>query len=76
MADDFAFAEVAEAAERLVGEGFLVFQKFTCGGCGARQTMDEPNRFFTSGRCEECGHVTDIVAKGCNYLVIGRLRSC
>jgi hypothetical protein len=37
-----------------------VFQKFTCAGCGNRLTIEEPNTFYTSGKCDACGHITDI----------------
>jgi hypothetical protein len=67
---DFPFEQVVKDAQRLVELGSTVFQKFSCDGCGARQTMDIPNKFFTSGQCEVCLVVTDIRAKGCNYLLI------
>ena len=68
---DFPFQECADEAERLVTKhGALVFQKFSCDKCGSRQTIAEANKFYTSGKCEECGHVTDIVKRGCNYLVM------
>lgn len=65
---DHPFNEVVKTAEGLIKKGVNTFQKFTCDGCGVRQTIDVPNVFYTSGKCEECGHVTDIRAKGCNYL--------
>ena len=46
------------------------YQKFTCESCGSRQTIDEADRFYTSGQCEECQHVTDIAKHGCNYIII------
>ena len=72
MPNDYPLQDCADAAEKLVADGCQVFQKFTCTKCGSRQTMAEPNKFFTSGACEECGAVTDIAAKGCNYVIIGR----
>jgi hypothetical protein len=36
--------------------------------CGSRQTCDEPDKFFETAACEECGHVTDIARQGCNYM--------
>jgi hypothetical protein len=50
-----------------------VFQKFTCAGCGNRLTIEEPNTFYTSGKCDACGHITDIKKDGCNFLVIAGL---
>jgi uncharacterized Zn finger protein len=56
-------------ADRLIGMGAQVFQKFTCEKCGSRQTIMTPNTFYATGQCEECGHITDIVKRGCNYMV-------
>lgn len=67
---DYPFDEVTKTAQDYIALGAQVFQKFTCAGCGARQTIDEPNRFYTSGKCQECGHVTDIRKQGCNYLLV------
>jgi hypothetical protein len=72
---DFPFEEVAERAEKLVARGGVtVFQKWTCSQCRARQTMDVPDTFYTTGQCEECGAITDIVAAGCNYMAIFTVR--
>jgi hypothetical protein len=46
-------------------------QKFTCAGCGSRQTIEEQDKFFAEGKCEECGHVTDLKRRGCNFAIIG-----
>jgi hypothetical protein len=69
---DHPFDQVIADVKELVGRRSrtVAFQKFTCQHCGARQTMANPNAFHTTGRCEECGLVTDIVANGCNYLLI------
>lgn len=67
---DFPLAEIGPEVERLASAGCQCFQKFSCEKCGSRQTIDEPNHFYTSGKCQECGHVTDITKSGCNYLVI------
>ncbi len=69
--NDYPFDQVAADAEQLINEkGAVVFQKFTCASCGARQTMAEANKFFTSGKCEECGAVTDIKSRGCNFMMV------
>jgi hypothetical protein len=72
MADtlDFPFDDCVEGATAQVRKGHTVFQKFTCRSCGARQTIDDPNQFYTHGKCEECGETTDIRVSGCNYLLI------
>jgi len=70
MALDHPFYDVAADAATKIREGFTVHQKFTCGRCGTRQSMAIPNVFFERGQCEECNHVTDIVARGCNYVAI------
>jgi hypothetical protein len=72
--NDYPFDECAKAAKELAEQGYTVHQKFTCNKCNARQTIGTPNVFFTTGHCEECGHITDIVKRGCNYLLIASMR--
>jgi predicted RNA-binding Zn-ribbon protein involved in translation (DUF1610 family) len=67
---NFPFDEAAVSASELIAAGALIFQKFTCGSCGNRLTMGEPNKFYTQGSCDQCGHVTDIRETGCNYLCV------
>lgn len=45
-------------------------QKFTCEKCGSRQTMEDMDKLYAFGKCEECGHTTDLRVAGCNYLLI------
>ena len=66
---DYPFHECAAEANKLVMQGFDVYQKYTCANCGSRQTFEEANTFHTQGRCEECGHITDIAKQGCNYML-------
>ena len=63
---------VAQAEERInaTGGNAYVQQKWTCKHCGARQTMEEKNKFFRSGKCEECRKVT-VITKCNDLLVIG-----
>lgn len=70
MYKDYQFLEVTHVAEKLVDQGCLVFQKWSCDHCGSRQTMPEPNCFYMKGICEECKKETDILKRGCNYAVI------
>lgn len=67
MISDYPLAEVAKTIEKLIENGHVIYQKFTCAVCGARLTMEEPNTLFTSGTCE-CGYTTPI--KKCNYLLV------
>jgi hypothetical protein len=67
---DHPLHECAATAAPLIESGATIHQKFTCLACGARQTIAEANQFFTRGKCEECGHITDIAVQGCNYMVI------
>lgn len=67
---DFPFQECVEAVSKLLEKGGCrVYQKFTCDGCAQRLTIEEPNMFFTQGSCDKCPAITDIEAKGCNYMV-------
>lgn len=66
----YPFHEVAKNAESKMREGWAVHQQFNCAGCGAKQTMPDANKFHHKGRCEQCGHVTNILADGCNFMAI------
>lgn len=57
---DGPLMEVATKADALIAAGGVVFQKWTCPSCGARQTMNKRNTFYMSGHCEECDTVSDI----------------
>ena len=59
---------VLQVQERLKVPGTEVYQKWTCAHCRSRQTMEEPNTFYMSGTCEECGQVSDI--HECNYMLV------
>ena len=61
--------ECVAAGAELIDKGINIHQQFNCHYCGAKQTMDQPNKFFTTGICEECGKETDIVKDGMNYMV-------
>ena len=68
---DFPLMEMAKEAEAHVANGSTVWQKWTCGHCQSRQTMEQPNKFYKSGICEECGKITDIVKCGYTLLMGG-----
>ena len=72
---DYPFYDVAETAQKMIDDGFTIHQKFTCEHCGNRLTIDEPNRFYTTGKCDKCNKITDIKRNGCNYLAISSRRS-
>jgi transcription elongation factor Elf1 len=67
---DHPIMDCIKTAAPLIESGATIHQKFTCAKCKSRQTVAEANLFFTTGKCEECGHITNIEAQGCNYLVI------
>jgi hypothetical protein len=67
MTKDYPIEECKKTAAGLP-PGSVIHQKFTCAGCGSRQTMAVPDTFFTSGVCEACGVETDIARQGCNYV--------
>lgn len=67
--NDYPIEECVATADKYIAKGMFAYQKFTCDHCGSRQTMGEPNTFFTSGTCEACGKTTDLKKKGCNYLL-------
>lgn len=59
--------ERAELA--LIGKRMDVYFKFTCEACRSRQTFELPNTLYVTGKCGECGHVTNLRRRGCGYLV-------
>lgn len=66
----YPFDEVAENTRSKMKGGATIHQQFNCCKCGVKQTIEEKNKFFTSGKCQECGHVTDIKKNGCNFMMI------
>lgn len=68
---EYADVPVDEAVRRArtwQENGAVIFFKFTCEKCGSRQTFDTPNTLYAKGKCEECGHVTEI--KSCGFLAV------
>jgi hypothetical protein len=50
------YTKILDDMGTLIKGGTKVYVKFTCHNCGARQTIDEANKFFAHGNgCEECG---------------------
>lgn len=69
---DYPVEEVLKNIERLAAEGALCYVKWTCQGCGARCTANEPNTFHKGGyRHEECGYLT--IPNGINFLLVWKI---
>ena len=70
--NDYSLEKCAEGAREVTTRGGVVFQKWTCDGCGDRVTASTPNKFTTLGRHDEptCGCVTDLRLRGCNYMAV------
>jgi hypothetical protein len=66
--NDYHILDVANQCDEIIAKGGTIYQKWTCINCNSRQTMEEPNKLFTSGRCEECKFVSPI--ERCNFLAI------
>lgn len=60
---------LAQHVDAIKAGRMMFWQKFTCDNCWARITVDEPNKLFVLGHCQQCGHVTDLQKTGCNYRV-------
>ena len=69
-ANDHPFDQVVQNANAQIAKGAVIFQKFTCAGCGNRLTMETPNTFYFEGQCDKCGVVTDLRKTGCNFMMI------
>jgi hypothetical protein len=65
---------LAQADSLLANPNTDVYQQFQCGTCGMKQTMDVPNTFYTTGKCEVCGGITDLKANWCNFMTVSKLR--
>jgi hypothetical protein len=68
------FWEVAKKAHELMLQGATVYEQFNCAACGIKQTIETPNVWYKTGRCEECGHITNIEKDGCNMMVHLRVK--
>lgn len=73
MALDQPFDEVVEKGTKLIMAGHSLHQKFTCGRCLSRVTVERPNFFFQKGKCEACDYETDLVARGCGFALMVRV---
>ena len=45
----------------------VVYFKYTCHACNTRMTLEEPNKLYERGECNNCGHVQDIEEGGYLY---------
>lgn len=68
--NDYPLAVIADSMTKQIARGAECYQKWTCGNCGERVTGSTPNKLFTQGLHEDCGYVTDLEQKGCNFLFI------
>jgi hypothetical protein len=66
----YPFDEVSDQAEEQALKGATIYQQFICAACGVKQTMEDKNIFYASGKCEECGSITDIRKNGCNFMAV------
>lgn len=67
---DGPFYFIAQEMEEQIALGATTFQKFSCLSCNARQTMPVPNVLYKTGKCQECGFITDIEATGCGFMLV------
>lgn len=70
---DFPWVDAIKEANKMILQGYIIYQKFTCANCKARQVIDEPNRFYENATCEECKHETSIKTHGCNFMLVATL---
>lgn len=68
--NDYPLDDLAITMQDAIYKGGRAYLKFTCIACGSRQTIDEANKLYTTGRCEECHAITDIQKRGGNLLII------
>jgi hypothetical protein len=68
---DITLVEAIMMTDELARKGCKVYQKFTCSLCGSRQTIDLPNVFYKTCKCELCGSITNVEKQGCGIAVVG-----
>lgn len=68
--EDFPFAEVEASCRTAIARGCFIIQKWTCAGCAQRITGGTVNFFCREGHCQHCNTVTDLVARGCNFVLV------
>jgi hypothetical protein len=62
--NDLPPEEIVTLMEKLITEGFSVYVKWVCEGCGERVTCNNANSFFLKGwkhegwKHEDCGFVS------------------
>lgn len=64
------FKQVHDNFAEHVKAGHMGLQSWTCDGCGAVQRMSQINGWYVEGECENCGYVTDLRKKGCNFTLM------
>ena len=67
---DHPLADIERSMRNVRLHGGLAYQKFTCDGCGNRLMIEEPFKLYKQATCDNCSAVTDIQAKGCNFLAV------
>jgi hypothetical protein len=67
----YPFQQVLDQVNDLLNDPTIdCYQQFKCAKCGMKQTMDVANTFYTSGKCEVCGSITDIKRDGHNFMMV------
>jgi hypothetical protein len=66
---DFSIEDCKLGSRDWIKHGYDCYQKFTCEQCGRRLMVHEKNTYDMAS-CAECGALTDIRARGCNYICI------
>lgn len=62
--------KMAELALKNGGNRTIVYFKFTCAHCEARNTFADPNTLYESGECSECGETTLIEKAGFMLILV------
>ena len=69
---DLPSKEAMIRAELLAQQGWTVYFKFTCGHCGERCILQDPNTLYEYGECCVCGYETKLDMVG--FLLERRIR--
>lgn len=66
---DISYADIVSRCTELQEQGAYTYVKWTCIGCGERQTYTEANAFPKQATCMTCAAVTDIGKRGGGFLL-------
>ena len=66
---DITYTDIVRRCTELQMQGAFTYMKWTCKGCGGRQTCTEANAFPALPVCPACGVTTNVKRRGGGFLL-------